>query len=227
MSRPWWARPAAALVFGALWPVRVHGTQNVPASGPVILASNHTAFVDGPLLGAVAPRWTTCLVKAEAFTGFFGVMLRSAGQIPVVRHTGDRAALQAALGVLESGEVLGIFPEGTRGRGDVASVQQGVAWLALRSGAPVVPVAILGTRRTGESTNALPPPRRRFDVVFGAPVTVLAPDGVPGRTALAHATATVRDALSEHVAAAVAQTGQTLPEDLGWSDEQVARGEHL
>lgn len=227
MSRPWWAQPAAALLFRAVWPVRVHGAQHVPGSGPVILASNHTAFLDGPMLVAVAPRWTTCLVKSEAFHGVPGAILRSAGQIPVERHTGDRAALTAALAVLESGGALGMFPEGTRGRGDVAAVQQGVAWLALRSGAPVVPVACLGVRRTGERTGSLPPPRRPLDVVFGAPVRVTAPDGVPGRTALVHATTTVRDALAEHVARAAELTGQTLPADLGWSAEQVARGEHL
>lgn len=227
MSRPWWAPPAAALLFRAVWPVRVHGAEHVPASGPVILASNHTAFLDGPMLVAAAPRWTRCLVKSEAFHGVLGAVLRSAGQIPVVRHTGDRAALTAAMAVLEQDGVLGMFPEGTRGRGDVAEVQQGVAWLALRSGAPVVPAACLGVRRTGEGTGSLPPPRRRLHVVFGPPLTVGAPDGLPGRAALAHATTTVRDALSEHVARAVAQTGQALPEDLGWSDAQIARGEHL
>lgn len=227
MSPPWWARPAAALLFRAVWPTRVHGAGHVPASGPVILAANHAAFLDGPMLVAVSPRWTRCLVKSEAFTGMIGVLLRSAAQIPVVRHTADRSALQAALAVLESGGVLGMFPEGTRGRGDVAQVQQGVAWLALRSGAPVVPAACLGVRRTGEGTDGLPPPRRRLDVVFGPPLTVTAPAGVPGRTALAHATAAVRDALAEHVARAVDLTGQALPQDLGWSPRQIARGEHL
>lgn len=227
MNPPWWARPIAALLFGAVWPVRVHGAENVPPRGPVILASNHSALLDGPLLIAASPRWTVCLVKAEAFRGLLGAIMRRAGMIPVERHTGDRAALTAALGVLESSGVLGMFPEGTRGRGDVAAVQQGVAWLALRSGAPVVPAACLGVRRTGEGTNHLPRPRRRLDVVFGPPLAVAAPDGVPGRTALAHATASVRDALAEHVTRAVELTGQSLPEDLGWSPEQVARGEHL
>jgi 1-acyl-sn-glycerol-3-phosphate acyltransferase len=193
----------------------VHGADDVPASGPVLLASNHLGFLDGPLLVAVAPRFTRCLVKEEMFHGPFGVVLRSSGQIPVSREGNDRRALQTALRVLAQDGTVGVFPEGTRGRGDVEQMRQGVAWLALQSGAPVVPVACLGTRRTGESTGRLPGFRRRLDVVFGEPIRLEQRPGVPRRVALTEATAVMRDRLSAHVAAAVERTGQTLPEDLG------------
>jgi 1-acyl-sn-glycerol-3-phosphate acyltransferase len=212
--RPWWG-PTAVLGFRALWQIRVHGGEHVPSSGPVLMASNHLGFLDGPLLVAVAPRMTQCLVKEEMFRGLAGRVLRSAGQIPVNRSGTDRRALQTALRVLAEDGAVGVFPEGTRGRGDVNEMRRGVAWLALQSGAPVLPVACLGTRRTGESISKIPGPRRRLDVVFGEPIRLEPRSGVPHRVALTEATEVVRDSLSAHVTAAVRLTGQTLPEDLG------------
>ncbi len=223
---PWWGPPAAALLFRLLWPVRVHQADAVPALGPVLFASNHVGLLDGPLLVAVAPRYPHCLVKQEMFHGPAGLVLRAAGQIPVDRARGDREALSRALQVLAAGGAVGVFPEGTRGRGDVGAVRQGIAWLALRSGAPVVPVACLGTRRSGESTGRLPPLRRRLDIVFGAPLRLTARSGVPGRVALAEAAGMVRDTMAAHVVAAQARTGQALPDDPGRPPEQTWRGEH-
>lgn len=224
---PWWGPAAAALLFRVLWPTRLHDAHLVPQRGPVLFASNHVGLLDGPMLVGVAPRFPHCLVKQELFRGPAGAVLRAAGQIPVDRSRGDRTALGRALEVLGSGGAVAVFPEGTRGRGDVGEVRQGVAWLALRSGAPVVPVACLGTRRTGESTGHLPRVRRRLDVVFGEPVVLTVPPGVPGRLALAQASATLRDTMAAHVARAQARTGQPLPEDPGLTPEQIARGEHL
>jgi 1-acyl-sn-glycerol-3-phosphate acyltransferase len=205
------------LLFGGLWPTRVHGAELLPSDGPVLLASNHLAFLDGPMLFAVAARSPRCLVKREMFASPLGFVLRSMRQIPVDRDGFDRAALATALEVLAGGDVVGVFPEGTRGRGDVGSVKQGIAWLALRSGAPVVPVACLGTRRTGESPKRLPPPRRRLDVVFGAPLRLAAAEGESGRDALRRAAAAVQTAMAEHVADAVRRTGQRLPDADGSS----------
>jgi 1-acyl-sn-glycerol-3-phosphate acyltransferase len=225
-NRPWWGPLASTVLFRGLWRVTVHRGDQVPAAGPVLLASNHLGFLDGPMLVGVAPRFTQCLVKQEMFHGPLGAVLRSARQIPVDRSGGDRVALQRALSVLADGGCVGVFPEGTRGRGDVGEVRQGVAWLALRSGAPVVPVACLGTRRTGESTSQLPRLFRRLDVVFGEPVQVRARPGVPGRVALVQATEALRDRMADNVEQALRITGQILPEDLG-GPEQQARGEHL
>ena len=227
MKAPWWVAPASTVLFGAVWPTRVSGADQVPATGAIIYASNHLGFLDGPMLVGVAPRWPHCLIKSDMFQGPVGALLRSTGQIPVQRATVDREALSRALAVLAVGDAVGIFPEGGRGRGDVGSVRQGVAWLALRSGARVVPVACLGTRRTGESKSHWPAPRRRLDVVFGPPLELSARPGVPGRIALAEATATLREVLAAHVAAASERTGQPLPDDLGWSSARTARGEHL
>lgn len=224
---PWWGPFASSLLFRVLWPTRVHDAHLVPLSGPLLFASNHIGFLDGPLLVAVAPRFVHCLVKQEMFRGPVGGLLRATEQIPVARDRGDRAALGTALGLLSDGGAVGVFPEGTRGRGDMGEVRQGVAWLALRSGAPVVPVACLGTRRTGESTGRPPRVRRRLDVVFGEPVSLVARPGVPGRVALAEASATLRDTMAAHVARAQTRTGQSLPDDLGRTPEQIARGEHL
>jgi 1-acyl-sn-glycerol-3-phosphate acyltransferase len=224
---PWWGPFVAPLLFRVLWPTRVHDAHLVPRSGPVLFASNHIGFLDGPMLVAVAPRFVHCLVKQEMFRGPVGAVLRSAEQIPVDRSRGDRAALGRALELLAGGGAVGVFPEGTRGRGNVGEVRQGIAWLALRSGAPVVPVACLGTRRTGESTGHLPRVRRRLDVVFGEPVSLQARPGVPGRVALAEASQTLRDTMAAHVLRAQTRTGQSLPDDVGRTPEQIARGEHL
>jgi 1-acyl-sn-glycerol-3-phosphate acyltransferase len=201
------------VLFSWIWPTRVHGAELIPSAGPVLLASNHLAFLDGPMLFTAAPRTPRCLVKREMFGSKLGWLLRAMQQIPVDRSGADRTALQAALAVLATGDVVGVFPEGTRGRGDVGAVKQGIAWLALKSGAPVVPVACLGTRRTGESPHRLPRPRRRLDVVFGTPFRLVPAAGESGRDALRRAAEAVQAAMAEHVADAVRLTGQRLPDD--------------
>jgi len=195
-----------------LWSVRVSGAERVPAEGPVLLAANHQGFLDGPLLLGTAPRPAHILVKEEMFVGPVGWVLRAGGQIPVDR-SGGRAALAAGLAVLRRGGVVGIFPEGNRGRGDVSGARAGIAWLALHGQAPVVPVALLGTRRTGESVGGLPGLGRRLAVEFGDPVTVSRGGAGNGRAALAAAAEAIRSALADLVAGASARTGIPLPTD--------------
>ena len=192
----------------------VRGRERVPTAGPVILACNHTGIVDGPMLIGLSPRPVHTLVKEEMFRGFVGAALVRLGQIALHRDGGDRAAIGAALDVLRAGRVLAIFPEGTRGAGDVATVQRGVGYLALRSGAPVVPVAVAGTAaRPGGS---LPRFRAPVRVLFGEPLTLAAdgsaaPAGQPGaphpatRAATDAAIATIQAAMARTVAA-VTQT---------------------
>lgn len=211
-SGPAWSRWVGRGLAQGYWHTVVSGTSNVPTVGPVIVAANHIGIVDGPLLLGTAPRPLHILVKQEMFRGPVGVILRAAGQIPVDRSSG-RAALHTAREVLARGDAVGIFPEGNRGRGDAGEGRAGVAWLALQSGAPVVPVAILGTRRTGESAGHIPAPRRLQHVVFGAPTTVQRTEGTSGRAALEAAHEGLRAALAEHVAHAVATTGTLLPAD--------------
>ncbi|MFJ6216100.1 lysophospholipid acyltransferase family protein [Streptomyces sp. NPDC092296] len=190
------------------WRVRVLGAWRVPSVGPVILAANHANLVDGPLLMGMSPRPTHFLVKEEMFSGPVGAVLRGVGQIPVQRRSADRTAIGSALAVLADGGALGVFPEGTRGDGDFATVQGGLAYLALRSGAPVVPVAVFGTGERGRGLGALPPLRGRIDVVFGDPFD--AGDGSPlrTRTAMREASERVRTRLAGHLAQARELTGR-------------------
>lgn len=213
---PWRAavgRWIGLALFHTLYRTRVVGADRVPADGPVLLVANHLGLLDGPLVFSVAPRPASFLVKRELFTGWFGVLLRAIGQIPVDRTTGDRAALGTALAVLRGGGAVGMFPEGTRGRGDVAQVHQGAAWLALQSGAPVIPVACLGTRATGGARGSLPRLRSRLAVVFGEPFDLEPRRDVPGRERLRLATGQLREHLAGHVAQVSARVGIALPDD--------------
>jgi 1-acyl-sn-glycerol-3-phosphate acyltransferase len=146
------------------------------------------------------------------FHGPLGTILRAAGQIPVDRESG-RSALEAALAVLRRGGVVGIFPEGNRGRGDVADVRAGVGWLAVHAPAPVVPVALLGTRRTGETVGHVPGVRRRLVVELGAPIAMDLAEGLPRREAVVRTSSAVGEALAAHVRDAAARHGLPLPDD--------------
>ena len=209
---PRWSRPAGHVLAHSIWDTRVTGAQNVPAIGPVLYAANHVNVLDGPLLAGASPRPAHLLVKAEMFNGPIGLFLRACGQISVDRDNG-RDALLRALAVLRRGGVVGVFPEGSRGRGDAASARAGVAWLALTGDVPVVPVALLGTRRTGESVGHIPGLRRRLVVEFGAPIALGREPGMSGRAAVVSANEAIRVALSALVASASARTGVVLPTD--------------
>jgi 1-acyl-sn-glycerol-3-phosphate acyltransferase len=195
-------------VMHGLWRPRVLGAWRVPASGPVILAGNHAHAVDGPMLLGTAPRPVHFLVKQEVFVGPLDVFLRSIGQLPVDRSAADRGAVTAALGVLARGGVLGIFPEGTRSGGDFSRLRAGLAYFAVRSGAPVVPVAVLGSARPGRVVRALPPLRGRIDVVFGEPFDAGDGSGRRTRAALDAATARIQKRLTEHLEYAHHATGR-------------------
>lgn len=206
------------VLFGALYRVTVVGRGRVPRTGPVVFVANHAGFLDGPMLPAPAPRPTSVLVKREMFTGLLGWFLTWIGHIPVTRNSGDRRAL-AAVAILHAGGAVGIFPEGTRGRGDVAAVQQGAAWLAQQGAARVVPVAFLGTRTTGASKGSLPRLWTRMVVEFGEPMDLVADPAVTGSTTgrqrLAAATSLVRELLATHVRESQERHRVFLPEDDG------------
>ncbi|MEU1301751.1 lysophospholipid acyltransferase family protein [Streptomyces shenzhenensis] len=142
--------PLLRLVFRP----RTEGLDHVPASGPAIVAGNHLSFSDHFLMPAILRRRITFLAKAEYFTGpgvkgrLTAFFFRSAGQIPVDRSGKDagQAAIREGLGVLRRGELLGIYPEGTRSHdGRLYKGKVGVAVMALRAGVPVVPCAMIGT----------------------------------------------------------------------------------
>jgi 1-acyl-sn-glycerol-3-phosphate acyltransferase len=190
-------RRIAQVLLRSLWSVQVSGAEQVPAQGAVILAPHHTGFVDGPLLMCAAPRPTHALAKKELFRGPLGWLLRAVGQIPLDRGDPGRGLVKAGLGVLSDGRVLVVFPEGTRGAGDFSDLRTGLAWFALRSGAPVVPVVFRGTGSRGRTLRGLPRLRSRLDVVFGKPIT-LSVEGGRSRSALEAATVQLRAALVVH-----------------------------
>ena len=200
-------RIGVGLMYG-LWRPRVLGAWKLPASGPAILAVNHSHNIDGPMVMGVSPRPTHFLIKREAFVGPLNPFLTGIGQLKVDRASADRTAITQALGVLEAGGVLGIFPEGTRGEGDFASLRAGLAYFAVRGGAPIVPVAVLGsTARPGRLIKALPPLRSRVDVVFGDPFDAGDGSGRRTRRALDEATERIQKQLTSHLENARRLTG--------------------
>ncbi|NUS15758.1 MAG: 1-acyl-sn-glycerol-3-phosphate acyltransferase [Streptomyces sp.] len=157
---------------------RIEGLENIPESGAAIVAGNHLSFSDHFVMPAILPRRITFLAKAEYFTGgglkgrLTAAFFRGVGQIPVDRSGGkaSQSAIDAALGVLGRGELLGIYPEGTRSHdGRLYRGRTGVAAMALRARCPVVPCAMLGTFE-------LQPPGRkiprlgRVTIRFGEPL---------------------------------------------------------
>ena len=186
--------------------VRSEGQALVPASGPLILAGNHASWLDGPLVVAECPRPVRCLTKVELYKGALGWFLSKIGQIPIDRGRPDRTALHASLEELQNGGAIGMFPEGTRGTGELDAVHDGVAWLAVRSGAQVLPVACLGTA-VALPKGAKFPKRTPVTVVFGEPFTITMPDNPRSRTALKGVSEEIRLHLVEHLAAARATHG--------------------
>lgn len=156
--------------FDRRWEVHERGQAHVPDSGPVILASNHIGWLDGPLLFVRSPRPTHALVKEEQFEGLMGILLRFVGQIKVSRNRTDSGAMRRAVTALQAGQVVTIYPEGCRGDGEFTRFKGGVAWLALVTGAPIVPVAMFGTRQSGEPAEAKPGRNARLDIVYGSPI---------------------------------------------------------
>jgi 1-acyl-sn-glycerol-3-phosphate acyltransferase len=203
-GKPWLVRllrPFGRWLFRRAFRLEVRGVENVPASGAVLLAGNHTGFLDGPLVWAFSPRQATFLAKSELFVGPLGRALGWLEQVPVHRGRPDRTALRTALGVLEGDGAMGVFPEGTRGAGVLEEVSDGLGWLALRSQAPVVPIAVLGT------AEAMPKggkPRLRAPVVvaFGPPVTLSTTGDARVRRTVRAAAEELRLVLLAHLEAA-------------------------
>jgi 1-acyl-sn-glycerol-3-phosphate acyltransferase len=145
------ARWIAGWVFRPAYRLRVLGLSRVPLSGQVVLVANHSTMVEPPVIFGSLPRRSVFLVKRELISGAVGWALQRIGQLPVRRGAPDRTALTAAVRVLRSGGVLGVFPEGTRGSGDVSHAEQGAAWLVRTTGAVVLPIATRGTLRPSGS----------------------------------------------------------------------------
>ncbi|GAA0585134.1 1-acyl-sn-glycerol-3-phosphate acyltransferase [Kribbella sandramycini] len=204
-------RAGVRAYFGRRYEIVVHREELFPRVGPVLMTPNHLSLLDGPLLGAISPRMLHQLAKIEAFGGLQGQFLHRVGQIAIDRSTYDNLAIRKSIRVLRDGRVLNIYPEGTRGAGDFGRIRLGAAYLAMVTGAPILPVALLGTRLPGGDVERYPPAGSRIDVVYGEPFTV---DRVsfPRRHSDVRAVADqIGDVLRAHVQAAVAATGHPLP----------------
>ncbi len=170
------ARALMLPAFRFLWRIHVSGLEHVPESGPAILCPNHTSVIDSFFLPVLLPRRITFVGKAEYMDDWKTKYLFPAmGMIPIDRGGGSAAdrALDAAARVLERGELFGIYPEGTRARdGMLHKGHTGPARLALRTGAPIIPVGIKGTRDIQPAHAKAPRPFKTAAVNFGRPISV-------------------------------------------------------
>src|SRR5436305_261454 len=155
---------------------QVSGQEHVPRNGALLVVANHLSWYDPLLLGAVLPRRVSFYTKAEIFAWpVIGWLARHTGQIPVHRGGADRAALEKALAYLHEGKALVIFPEGTVERQErMITAHTGVAMLAVRSGATILPVAHSGTSRVPRSPPWWFP---RVAVRIGTPYVPSLPEG--------------------------------------------------
>jgi len=193
-----------ASLFRLVYRPTVTGLGNIPRRGPVILASNHLSFVDSMVIPMIVPRRVAFLAKSDYFTGtdVKGTLSRwwfgGLGMIPVDRDDtrAAQASLDAALSVLSSGGAFGIYPEGTRSRdGLLYRGRTGVAWLAMTSGAPVVPVALTGTDKLQPVGTRVPRPAK-VSVRFGRPIDPAGRfDGIPAGRARRELTDEIMEAI--------------------------------
>jgi 1-acyl-sn-glycerol-3-phosphate acyltransferase len=193
--------PVARLIYRPV----IEGTENIPRTGPLLLASNHLSFVDSIVIPLVAPRRVVFLAKSEYFTGhglrggLKRAMFTAVGAVPIQRGTAGAAqeALDSALDILNEGLAFGIYPEGTRSRdGRLYRGRTGVAWLALTAGCPVVPVGIWGTQDI-QPVGARWPRIRRITIRFGKPLDFSYLQGAKPGLARREATDAVMAAIHE------------------------------
>ena len=202
-----------------IWRPTITGTENVPLTGGVLLASNHLSFIDSFAIPIAAPRPVSFLAKSEYFTGtgVGGAIRRGffegSNAIPVDRHSSRAAqdSLDAALQVLRDGRAFGIYPEGTRSRdGRLYKGRTGVAWLALTAGVPVVPVGLEGTDKV-QPVGASFPRRAHVRVAFGRPIGPETYAGMPAGRARRLLTDDVMDAIAALSGQERADTYNELP----------------
>lgn len=170
--------PVAKAIVGPitnfLWRINVTGMHHVPTAGPAIFCPNHISFFDSVVLPAVLPRRISYVGKAEYLDSWkTRYIFPALGMIPIERGGGSSSqrALDTAAHVLERGELFGIYPEGTRSRdGKLHKGHTGPARLAIRTGAPIIPVGISGTDRIQPAGSPAPRPFRSCQVNIGAPI---------------------------------------------------------
>jgi 1-acyl-sn-glycerol-3-phosphate acyltransferase len=154
------SRLIVRFIYRFFFRLEARGLSNIPAAGPVILCCNHQSLQDPFTLGALVPRKVHYMAKAELFRiPLVGPLIRGWGAFPVKRGGVSKEAIRTAIELLQSGNVMGIFPEGTRNE-SLGAAKRGAVTIALRSGAAVVPVALVGKYRIF----------RKMTAVYGAPL---------------------------------------------------------
>lgn len=152
-------------IFFTFFRYRVTGRENLPKQGGYIIAANHLSLWDPPLVATPIPAHLHYMAKQELFQiPVFSTIIRGLGAFPVRRATADRLAIRTAINLLKAGEIVGIFPEGTRSKtGKLQKPEAGLELIASKAGVPVIPVAIIGTNLLFRNGNVFP----RFEVHFG------------------------------------------------------------
>ncbi|MFH1367539.1 MAG: lysophospholipid acyltransferase family protein [Elusimicrobiota bacterium] len=152
------------LMFGIIWRWEIKGQENIPADGGVIIAPNHRSYADPPLTGSAMERPLHFMAKEELFgIPVLGFLINRTNAFPVNRGAGDVGAFKTALNLLENGETVLVFPEGTRAKDvDFRPAKQGAGMLACRAQVPVVPARIFGNEKIGKF--------RKIRVIFGKPL---------------------------------------------------------
>ena len=211
-------RPAMMLLYRA----QVGGLENVPVDGPAIIAPNHRSFFDTPLVMATAPRRVIFLGKAEYMDRTKTKYLFPAvGMVPIKRDVkkASMAALTTAAELLQQGELVGIYPEGTRSRdGSLHRGHSGVAHLAVMTGAPIIPVGLIGTERVQPIGMSFPRPfKGPVRVQFGEPIH-------PGNYRYGGSRKRRQQMLDDVMASIAAMTGQTRSDDFASDEPPLIRG---
>ena len=198
-SSLWVYRAVRRTIMMVLYPyfrVRRRGGQHLDIEGPVIVAPVHRSNLDTPLLAGLGHRRLRALSKESLFTNrYFGAFLSALGAFPVRRGTADREAIREAVRMLEEGEQIVVFPEGTRQSGPrVVEVFDGMSYLASRTGAAIVPVGIAGTEEAMATGTRLP---RRVRVAMVAGPPIRPPAGRMSRPQMSRFSGEVRERLQE------------------------------
>lgn len=184
-------RLLARIFIPTMGRIEVVGRENLPRTGPLIIAANHQSNSDPPVLVYAIDRPIWFMAKRGLFAGpILSYLFRSVHVYPVERDGRDTNALHWAQATLAEGKALLLFPQGTRSPGALSQASDGLAYIALRAGAPVLPVAITGTEKITNMFR-IAVHFKRLRVVIGEPITLPRPDGRIERAAMEQATDTI------------------------------------